>query len=236
MLITTFFRHQRAPGNGLALFDQRLTGQVGYAHLLGGKDHHFPVFEENHLAGVGQHGRDIGSHKIFPLSLADNQRRTEFGGNQLVRLGSTDNGDRVGAFDFPEGQTYGPFKITAQAEMFLNQMGNDLGIGFRVEMMPRLLQPLFQLQVVLDDAVMHHHDVTRFVRVGIDFRRTPVGRPAGVPDPPAALGRLLAEDILQIDQFSLGSPDLQLTAVEGADPRRIIAAIFETPQTIDDNG
>jgi hypothetical protein len=46
----------------------------------------------------------------------------------------------------------------------------------------RFDQFFFQLQVVLDDAVMHHRDVTYPVGMSIGLGRPPVGSPAGVAD------------------------------------------------------
>jgi hypothetical protein len=73
---------------------------------------------------------------------------------------------------FTNGRTDRLFECLILLEIFLNQVGDDLGIGFSDESMIRFSETLFQLQVILDDAVMHpttragSRDAVRFSSVG----------------------------------------------------------------------
>jgi|GEM_PF-4369728 len=212
-----------------------MTSEIGDAHPHGREDRHLAIFEKDHLASVGKHRRNIGGNEIFPLPLADNQRRTELGGDHFVRLRGAENRHRVGSLNLAESQTYGSFEITALLEVFFNQVGDNFSIGLRTEIVSHPLQTFFQFQVVFDDAIMHHHNTPRPVRVGIDLRWPPVGRPAGVADATGAGCRLVLENLFQIDQLPFGAADLRLTAVEGADPGRVIAAVFQSPQAVDND-
>jgi hypothetical protein len=65
-----------------------------------------------------------------------------------------------------------------------DQVGDDLGVGFRAELLPFGLEPGAQLGVVLDDAVEDDVDPVGAVavRVGVLLGDATVGRPAGVGD------------------------------------------------------
>jgi len=58
-------------------------------------------------------------------------------------------------------------------------------------------------------------------------------RPAGMRDADMAGGRIMAEHFGQIAQLAFGAPPHQLAIVHGADPSRVITAIFHPPQAID---
>jgi hypothetical protein len=68
-------------------------------------------------------------------------------------------------------------------------------------------QLALELEVVLNDAVVHHDDATFAVavRVRVFFRGTAVCRPAGMPDAVFALERIRRDDIFQLRQLA-GSP------------------------------
>src|SRR4249919_3675271 len=85
---------------------------------------------------------------------------------------------------------------------------------------------------------MNDDDLTRAVavRVGVLFARTPVGGPASVADPVGAVEWLETDRFFQIAQLAFGAANLQPFPVAGhSDPGRIISAIFQATQTIDDD-
>ena len=60
--------------------------------------------------------------------------------------------------------------------------------------------------------------------------------PAGVADAVGAVERLEADGFFQVAQFAFGAADLQALAVAGdRDSGRIIAAVFQPPQAIEDD-
>ncbi len=101
---------------------------------------------------------------------------------------------------------------------------------------PWPMQALFQLQVVLDDAVVHHHEAAGLVRMGIDLRGPAVGGPAGVADARSAAERALAQQLLKTRQLPLGAADFDVAAAQAGDPGRIVAAILEAAQAVEDDG
>ena len=75
----------------------------------------------------------------------------------------------------------------------LDQVRDDLGVGFGLELVPLRLQLVLQLEVVLDDAVVDDDDAAGAVavRMGVLFGRPAVRRPAGVADAVQAVDRLV---------------------------------------------
>src|SRR5215212_7968261 len=71
--------------------------------------------------------------------------------------------------------------------------------------------------------------------MGVHLVRAAVGRPAGVADADRAGQRRLRELDLEVAELALGAPALEPTAVlERRDAGRIIAAVFEPLQRVDD--
>ena len=74
----------------------------------------------------------------------------------------------------------------------LDQVRDDLGVGFGLELVPLRLQLVLQLEVVLDDAVVHDDDAAGAVavRVRVLLGRPAVRGPARVADAVQAVDRL----------------------------------------------
>ena len=91
--------------------------------------------------------------------------------------------------------------------------------------------------VVLDDAVVHDGDlVTRRVGMRIVLARRAVRRPAGVRDPHRRAQTVLVEHRLQPLDLSQAPKPLEPAAAHDGQPRRIVAAILQAPQTLHENG
>ncbi len=86
---------------------------------------------------------------------------------------------------------------------------------------------------------MHHDDAASAiaVRMRILFAGAAVRGPTGVADAVGPIQRLEADHLFQIAQLALGAPDLQTIAVSGhGNARRIITAIFQPLQSVQDDG
>src|SRR5208282_5001714 len=123
--------------------------------------------------------------------------------------------------------------------MFLDQMCDDFSIGFGRERVAFLDQFFLETEIVFDDAIVHHDDLAGAgaVRMSIFFSGTAVRGPTGMADAITAFKRLDADDFFQVAQLALGAAHLQLVAIAGnGDSGRVIPAVFETPQTINNDG
>ncbi len=216
--VAILFRHDRAPGDGLRRLLDRSPIERGNRHALRGKDHQLAIFEENHLLGVRQHGRNVGGDEVFALPLADHQGRPLFGGDQFIRFLVTEDCHGIGAAHFAKRQAHGGFKIAAHLVVFLNQVGDDLRIGIGAKSVALFAQAAFQIEVILDDAVVDDHETARVVRMGINFRRSSMGRPTGVADTGLADQRLCLEIVFQVDQLAFSTADIDFALAERRNP------------------
>src|SRR6516165_33305 len=98
---------------------------------------------------------------------------------------------------------------------------------------------LLERQVVLDDAVVHYHDLAGAVavRVGVFFAGAAMGGPARMADAIGAVERLGANHFFQVAELALGAADLQAFPVAGdRDPSGVISAILQAAQPVNDDG
>ena len=89
--------------------------------------------------------------------------------------------------------------------------------------------------MVLDDAVVDDgHPPAGQVRVRIGFGDAAVGRPTGMRDTQAAPERRLLELVLERGDLADGAPQLEVPAAGGdRNAGRVVAAVFEPPQALD---
>ena len=74
--------------------------------------------------------------------------------------------------------------------------------------------------------------------VGVFFSGTAVRGPAGVADAEGAVQRVLAQDLFKVDELTGSAAHLKRVAGRTADgnTRRVVAAVFEAPKPLDDDG
>src|SRR5438874_2163653 len=74
------------------------------------------------------------------------------------------------------------------------------------------------------------------MRMGIFLGGAAMGGPAGVANAVGAVERLEANDLFQIAQLAFGAADLEAITISAhGNAGRVIAAIFEAPQAIQDD-
>src|SRR5215472_14104905 len=112
-------------------------------------------------------------------------------------------------------------------------MRDDLGIGFGGKLHAPVFKFAPQLGEILDDAIVHDGNFFGGVRMGIVLAGTAMGRPAGVADPDPAGERLAGKPVLEILELALGAPSRELAVFQRRNTRRIVAAIFEALERID---
>src|SRR5260370_1403339 len=122
-------------------------------------------------------------------------------------------------------------------EVPLDQVGDALGVGLRLEGVPLGLQALLDRQVVLDDAVVHHHQLARAVGVGVRVLvgGAAVGGPAGVAEADGAVDRPLSQDPLEHLDAPGRPPDLQPLGPDHRRARRVVAAVLEPLEALADD-
>src|SRR5579864_463946 len=244
MLEAALLRHDRVPGNVLYLAHHRLAFKIHQTDT--GRSHHrqVAIVQEEQIARVVKDGGDVRGDKIFVVAQPDDRRRTIARRDNLVGLFLGNYRQSKDAVEFLHGFAHRLFQAGTVAvglakKIILYQMGDDFRIRLGSERVAFFDEPLLERKVVFDDPVVHHHDLAGAVAMGMGvlFRGTPVGRPAGVSDAVAAVERLKANDFFQIAQLAFGAANLHPAfAIAGhGDARRVVAAVFQPLQPVNND-
>ena len=240
MLESALFRHDRVPGNVLHLANNGLTVEVSEAHTFRRNDGKVAISKEKQIAGVIQNRGNIGGDEVFVFAQPNDSRRAIAGGDNLVRFINRNYGQRKTPVSWvtvlrTASSSDGRCPFPVIHVVLLDHVGDDFGIGFGGELMSFFGELPLQRNVILDDPVMHDDDSPRAIamRVSIFFSGTAVGGPAGMADSIGSIERLEADNFFEVAEFAFGAADLQaVTIAANRDTGGVITAIFEPPQTI----
>ncbi len=166
--------------------------------------------------------------------MADGERRALPGPDHQVVLAGEDDGERKSAAQ-PLQRGLGRLdRRQAPIEVVADQVQHRLGVGLGLEGVALGGELVAQLLEVLDDAVVHDGDAIVHVRVGVALDRLAVRGPARVAEAGAPLQGMVGEPQLQVLELALGAPAIEMAVLDGGDTCRVIAAIFEPPQRVDE--
>jgi hypothetical protein len=127
---------------------------------------------------------------------------------------------------------------TIVSHLALDQMRDDFRVRFSDEPVALALELLLQIQVVLDDPVVHHDELSRAVAVGMGvlLGRTSVRGPARVADAVVAADRIEADHLLEVRELARPAPQADHGVLHDCDARRIVAAVLQLAQPVDEHG
>ena len=114
-----------------------------------------------------QDRRNVGSDKELAIAETDDHWRALTHRDDCVRLVGVEDGKGEDAAQFVDGVAHSPFKTVSTSQIFFDQMRDDFCVGLGDKLMVGLAQPLFQLQIVFDDAVVNHDDAPGAVAVRV---------------------------------------------------------------------
>ncbi len=136
---------------------------------------------------------------------------------------------------FGDGLAHRGKQVLVSGEMMMNTVRDDLGVGLRGELIAQPREILTQLLVILDDAVVDDRDaVARDVRVRIALVRHAMGCPARVGDAEMTGGRCGGQRLGELRDLADGTqPRDRGAAIQHRDAGRVVAAIFEALQALD---
>ena len=214
----------------------RSTGIVmGVVDLRALARQHDPValLEIADRVGERRERDGVGAEIHLAVAVADRERRAPAGADHQVVLAGEQEGEREGAAQLLERRGHRLDRRLAGLHLAGDEMGDDLGVGLAGELGAVLDQALAQFAEVLDNAVMHDGDLVGRVRMRVALGRPAVRRPAGMADADQAAERLLVEPVLQRPQFALGAAAAEHAVVERGDAGRVVAAVFEALERID---
>ena len=240
MLEAALFRLDGVPGDVLYLALHGLAGEIQQLHAVGRQHRQLAVGQEEDVAGVVEHGGDVGSDEVFILAQPDHRRRPLTDGDDLLGVARGENGQSEDAAQLHSGAAHGFLQRKAVAALvLLHQMGDDLGVGLGYEAVAFALQLFLQGKIVFDDAVVHHHHgaVAVAVGMGVLFAGPAVGGPAGVPDAVEPVHRLQAQRLLQVVELALAAADVQPAVLaHHRDAGRVVAAILQPLEPVHQDG
>ena len=200
-------------------------------------DRHLLVAEEHDVARVAEDRRDVRRDEELAVAEADHDRRAVADGDDLLRIVGRDQHQREQAAHQQQRPPHGVLEAVV-LHLALDEVRDDLGVGLGDELVALLLQLLLQIEVVLDDAVVDDDDLAGAVavRMGVLFGRPAVRRPARVADAVVAGKRIGVDDLLEVRQLAGAAAQVDRAVAHDRHARRVVAAIFEPPQPVDQHG
>src|SRR5690606_28262852 len=168
-------------GDRVALEGERLEPGVG-------EDRDLTVVQVDDLARLGQDRRHVARDVVF-VAVADpeQERAPPPRRDDLPRLVAAEDRDPVRSLDLPQGRA-NRFLELPRVGLF-DQVGKDLRVRLRPELVAQLLQLATQRTRVLDDPVVDHRETAGAVGVRVRVRRgrRAVRGPPGMRDPARTL-------------------------------------------------
>jgi hypothetical protein len=127
----------------------------------------------------------------------------------------------------------------ACGDELLDEVGDDFGVGDGAELVAVGDEPLLELVVVLDDAVVDNDYVAGAVEVGVcvDFVGLAVGGPAGVSDAKGAREGGLGDGCDEVVDLASGFAYVEgAVAIDDGDACAVVAAVGEPGEPVYDDG
>src|SRR5215213_210630 len=143
MLEAALLRHDRIPRDPL---DRRLHGvafEISDAHGVLVDDCDFTVAEEEDVARVLENRRNVRGNKKLAVTKTDDDRRTLSHGDDGIRLVRVDDRECEDAAKFADSRSYCLLERGVLPEVFLDEMGHDLRVGFSDEAVIGFAESLF---------------------------------------------------------------------------------------------
>ena len=118
----------------------------------------------------------------------------------------------------------------------LDQLHDHFGVGVRVEVDAFAVEFFAQFEVIFDDAVVDDDEfaVHAEVRVRVALGGRAVRCPARMPDADAAGDRVSQQFSRRLRELADVAPQCDLTILDDRDTGRVVAAIFQPLQTVND--
>ena len=235
--VAALLGHVEVPIHVRHLGLERLAARVVERHGVRRELRHLAVGQHRHVARAVDHGDDVAGHVGAVLGEAHHERRVLARRHDGAGLPVARDRDGVGTDQALGRLAHGLQKVAALGKALLHEVRDDLGVGLARERMPAPLQLLAQLGEVLDDAVVHdgHASVAGGVGMRVRLARAAVRGPARVADAARARKAERFDEARQPAHLALAVHDFKLAALLHGDTRRVVAAILEARQPLDED-
>jgi hypothetical protein len=225
--------HHGAAQSGLADLALHLGGALVDGAAVAAHDDPVLILEVADALGERGQRQRVGADIHLAVAVADRQRAAPTRAHQKVVTAAEQHGERKGATQALHRRSHRLLWRHLPLEIGGDELGHHLGIRVAVEAAALGLHLLLQLLEVLDDAVVNDRDPVGRDRMGIALRGLAVRGPARVADADRADERLGGQPRLEVHQLALGPAPVDMAVHQGGDARRIVAAILESLQRVD---
>ncbi len=245
-LLVDFLRHEVAM---VALVDEQRRGDrlderaldalaAAVEDLNARAAQHRPVAFVEIGDGVGERRQRDGIRAEVHLARAvtDGERAALARGDHQIVVPGKDDGESEGALQAAERTLHRFLGGDALRQLVGDDVHDRLGVGVALEHVALGAELRLELAEVLDDAVVDDRDLAVHVRMRVALGGTAVRRPARMADAGVALQRLLQQAAFEVAQLALGAAALEVTVLDGGNAGRIIAAILQPTQGVDEVG
>ena len=212
----------------------RLVGLVEKFGAAAVQDHPVAFLQIGDLVGERRQGQSVRAEEHLAFAEADRQRRAASRPDQQIVAPVEQEGERESTAQAGQSGRNGLARRLAGFEFIGHQMGHDLGVGFGREIVALGDEFVPQFAEVLDDAVMHDGQALAGVGMRIVLARPAMRGPARMADADRTAQGLFRQAQREVTQLSRRAPPGQHAIFERGDAGRIVAAIFQSLQGIDD--
>jgi hypothetical protein len=179
----------------------------------------------------------VGSEEVLAQTQSDHQWTATARGDQTIRLLCIDHCQTVGTVQLLDGCLERCSQVRLFLELVGQQVRDDFSVGVRAERVTQGFELFAQGFVVLDDAVVHHRNVTGKMRVSVTLARRAMGRPTGVGDTETTGQRLFGQRGFQFADLARTAHAFQgLLVGINRHTGAVIAAVFEALQAFEKDG
>ena len=181
--------------------------------------------------------RHVGGDEVLSVADADDDRRAVPDRDELLRIVGRHQHEREQPAHALHRAQHGVLEAVV-LPFLLDQVRDHFGVGLRLELVAFGDQLALDLEVVLDDAVVHDDDAAGAVamRMRVLFRRPAVRGPARVAEAIHAGERLSLDRVFEVDQLAGAAAHFDRAVLHDRDAGRVVAAIFEAAQPIEKDG
>ncbi len=183
---------------------------------------------------MGQDGRDVRGDEELAVAKAHDDRRAVARRDDDVGVVGRDQHDRKQAAQLSQRAAHGGLEPVA-THLALHQVRDDLGVGLGDEPVALGFERGLEVEIVFDDAVVDDDEPAGAVPVWmrVFFGGAAVGGPARVAQAVAAGDRVGRQHLLEPGELARASPDVETPVVHQRDAGRVVAAVLQPPQALD---
>ena len=192
------------------------------------------VFEVDHLLGQRYQRGGIRGQEMLADADADHQRATLAHAPDAIRMLGVQYRQRKAALQLLRRRADGLACRSGGFQVMMNQVADDLGVGFRIEAVTFGFQRRLDLLMVFDDPVVDYRDSARGdVRMGVGFAGAAMRRPARMGNADLS-GVAVVQDPGQRRDLADGAFLYKLRAgVDERQPGRVVTAVLQSAQAVD---